>query len=179
MLSRFWEGEGIQEKKKRIKKHKTEFIAFLEKKYGKEYYNKIISESEVKRDIDEFEKYRKTQILKEKNLKHIEKELKNTLKQKVKTTNLQKYKIKPKRAPVTVWLLNSSSKPDEEIKEEDYNFAEEEAEEKDWVLLNPRKDDIEGIKKAEAFRANLLKLKQQKKQKKLKPKRGTARFCAV
>jgi len=55
MLKRFW----IDSKKKEQikKKHKAEFIAFLEKKYGKEYYNKVISESEFERDVDEFETY--------------------------------------------------------------------------------------------------------------------------
>ena len=76
MLKRFW----IDSKKKEQikKKHKAEFIAFLEKKYGKEYYNKVISESELERDIDEFETYRK-----EKNSTNIdEKAEKNREKEK-------------------------------------------------------------------------------------------------
>ena len=112
MLKRFW----IDSKKKEQikKKHKAEFIAFLEKKYGKEYYNKVISESELERDIDEFETYRK-----EKNSTNIDEKAEKAPTQKTKTANHQKPKLKPKRAPKIIWLLNNGKINDIPISEKD------------------------------------------------------------
>lgn len=116
MLSRFW--ESLQEKKERIKKHKTEFIVFLEKKYGKEYYNKVVSESEVKEDIDEFETYREEKLLKSnilktnKLLKQKQKIEKETKKSKLKAEEtihkepLKKYRLKQKQRKTTFWLVS-------------------------------------------------------------------------
>lgn len=122
MLKRFW----IDSKKKEQikKKHKAEFIAFLEKKYGKEYYNKVISESELERDIDEFEIYRE-----EKNSTNIDKKTGKTPAQKTEIASPKKHKLKPKRAPKIVWLFNNgkvnerpvSEKDDEEENENDNN----------------------------------------------------------
>lgn len=148
MLTKFWEKA---ETKKQDKKYEAEFDAFLKEKYGKEYFNKVIkkhynevmSDDEIDKNIDEFEKYRKTKILKEKNLKYIKKELKNTLKQKVKTINLQKYKLKPKRAPVTVWLLNSNGKPDEMIDSKE--IIEEEKENYNDNECTPKKRSLRSL----------------------------------
>lgn len=167
MLSRFWEKDFqknlLQEKKKIIKKHKAEFVAFLEKKYGKEYYNKAVSERELIRDINEFEAYRE-----EKNSTNVDKKIKKTPAKKTETANSQKHKLKPKRAPKRVWLLSdgkvNESPVFEEDDEEEYEdgFSFEQLSKKDkeiilraWnesfngrktILLNPRKDDIKNIK---------------------------------
>lgn len=118
MLSRFWEKDFqknlLQEKKKIIKKHKAEFVAFLEKKYGKEYYNKAVSERELIRDINEFEAYRE-----EKNSTNVDKKIKKTPAKKIETANHQKPKLKPKRAPKIIWLLNNGKVKDISISEKD------------------------------------------------------------
>ena len=178
MLPRFWE-KGfqknlLQEKKKRIKKHKAEFVAFLEKKYGKEYYNKAVSERELIRDINEFEIYRG-----EKNSTNVDKKAEKTPAQKIETANPHKHKLKPKRAPKRVWLLsdgkiNESPVFEEYDNDEEYEngFSFKQLSKKDreiilraWnesfngrksIILNPRKDDIENIKILIEFKKRYL-----------------------
>ena len=167
MLSRLF--ESLQDKKK-----KAEFVAFLEKKYGKEYYNKIVSESEVQEDIDEFETYREG-----KNSTNVDKKAEKQFIQKIETANPKKYKLKPKRAPKIVWLCSSNDNPipeedDEEGYEDKFSFEQlfEQLSKKDkeiilraWkesfngrktILLNPRKDDIKNIKILIAHKRKIL-----------------------
>lgn len=125
-----------------------------------------MSDDEINENIDEFEKYRKTKIL-------------NISKQKVRTINLQKYKLKPKRAPKTMWLCSSNDNPvskedDKEVYEDKFSFEQlfEQLSKKDkeiilkaWnenfngrkkVLLNPHKDDVKNIKILIAYKRKFL-----------------------